>query len=201
MSYYKPLGVKDTSHIRDKKIYYSLQGNAPLMALFNGMSSNISIEEIYGIDYNSTIFEFRAVKSSAEGGNLGVIETSLASIYGLDGDKQSNSQPGLTILTSNVEACTTFALLSGKGAKSYKIRMQMFFPQGTVPSLKGFMSLPDQARSFDRFQLFDKVISLPENKETTVDYLVYSLKFLQKRNTLQEPCVDVDNYDKVICNA
>jgi hypothetical protein len=204
MSYYKPLSVKDNSHIRDKKVYYSGRGNASLMALFSGVSSDISIEEIYGIDYNSSIYQFQTTYSTATVNlsheNLGVIDTSLASIYGLDGVKQSNNQLGLTILSSSVESCASFAFLAGKGAKSYKIRLQMFTP-GTVPSLKGFMSLPNQARSFERFQLFDKAINLPENKDTTLDYLVYSLKFLQKRNTVEEPCVNTENYDKVICNV
>ncbi len=119
----------------------------------------------------------------------------------MDGVKQSNNQLGLTYLSSSHEACVSFAFLVGAGAKSYKIKLQMFAHQGNSPSLKGFMSLPNQARSFERFQLFDKAISLPENKDTTVDYLVYSLKFLQKRNTIEEPCVDVDNYDKVICDV
>jgi hypothetical protein len=178
------------------------------MALFNGVSSDISIEEIYGIDYNSSIYQFHTTYSLANTSatvnlsheNLGVVETSLASIYGLDGVKQSNNQLGLSILSSSVESCASFAFLASKGAKSYKIRLQMFTP-GTAPSLKGFMSLPNQARSFERFQLFDKAINLPENKDTTLDYLVYSLKFLQKRNTVEEPCVDIENYDKVICNV
>jgi hypothetical protein len=41
------------------------------------------------------------------------------------------------------------------------------------------------------------LLGLPENKVFKVDFLVTSLKFLQKRSTAAEPCVDVDNYDKV----
>ncbi len=171
------------------------------MALFSGVSSNISIEEIYGIDYNSSIYQFRTTYSlgnMSDDAKLKIFNNSLVSIFGLDGVKQSNYQLGLTFLTSSHEACASFAFLVGKGAKSYKIKLQMFTEQGNSPSLKGFMSLPNQARSFERFQLFDKAISLPENKDTTVDYLVYSLKFLQKRNTVEDPCVDVNNYDKVM---
>jgi hypothetical protein len=173
-----------------------------MMGLYNGVPSNISTEEIYGIDYNSSIYQFRTTYSlanSSETANLMVIiETYLTSIYGLDGEKQKNNQLGLTILSSSIEACASFAFLAGKGAKSYKLKLQMFAPKGSLPALKGFMSLPNQARSFERFQLFDKVLTLPDNKDTTVDFLVYSLKFLQKRNTLEDPCVNVDNYDKVV---
>jgi len=167
------------------------------MGLFNGASSNISIEEIYGVDYNSSVYQLQAVTTSSEATNLGVVETSLANIFGLDGKPPSTKQLVLTLLTSSVEECVSFAFQFGKGTKSYKIRLQMFAPQGISPAFKGFMSLANQARSFDRFQLF-KALSLPENKETYADYLVYSLKYLQKRNTVAEPCVDVDNYDKVI---
>jgi hypothetical protein len=174
------------------------------MSLFTFGSSNISIEEIYGIDYNSSIYQFQTISISVETSNtlnLGIIGTSLVYLHGLDGVFQSRSQLGLTILTSSIEACASFAFLGQKGAKSYKIRLQMFTNQENSPSLKGFMSLPNQTRSFDRFQLFDKTITLPENKETTVDYLVYSLKILQKRNTFEDPCVDVDNYDKVFSDV
>jgi hypothetical protein len=174
------------------------------MSLLNSGSSNISIEEIYGIDYSGSIYQFQTVNITSINNDtltLGVIETSLVSIYGLDGVKQSNNQIGLTILSSSVETCASFAFLTGKGAKSYKIRLQMYIQRGSSPSLKGFMSLPNQVRSFERFQLFDKTIFLPENKETHVEYFVYSLKFLQKRNTVKDPCVDVDNYDKVIWNV
>jgi hypothetical protein len=195
--------VKETSHIRDKKMYYSPQGNASLQNLFSDGSNNhknISFEEIYGIDYSTSIYLFQTTYNSAntsDTSNLGIIETSLTSIFGWDGAKQSNDQLGLTFLSSSVEACASFAFLVGRGAKSYKIRLQMFTKQGSTPSLEGFMSLPNQARSFERFQLFDKPMRLPEKKNTAVDYLVYSPKFMQKRNTAEEPCVDVENYDKV----
>jgi len=196
--------VKETSHIRDKKMYYSPQGNASLQNLFSDGSNNhknISFEEIYGIDYRTSIYLFQTTYNSAntsDTSNLGIIETSLTSIFGWDGAKQRNDQLGLTFLSSSVEACASFAFLVGRGAKSYKIRLQMFTKQGSTPSLEGFMSLPNQARSFERFQLFDnKPIRLSEKKSTTVDYLVYSPKYMQKRNTAEEPCVDVENYDKV----
>jgi hypothetical protein len=58
------------------------------------------------------------------------------------------------------------------------------------------MSLPNQARSLDQFQIF-KNYELQDGKRNFMDFSVYSLKFLQKRNTATEPCTDVDNYDKV----
>ncbi len=167
------------------------------MALFNGRSSNISIEEIYSVDYKSSTYQFRALNFTSYALDLGIIGTSLVNIYGLNGKKQNNDQLGFTLLTSTNEACASFTFLVGTGAKSYKIRLLIFTEQGLSPFLKGFMSLPNQTRGFDRFELF-KGLDLRENKDTTIYYLVYSLKFLQKRNTLEQPCVDVENYDKVM---
>ncbi len=185
---------------RDKKMYSSLTGL--FSAGSNNHKNNITIEEIYGIDYNTSIYLFQTTYNSANNSdtsNLGIIEISLREIFGWDGAKQNNDQLGLTFLSSSHEACASFAFLVGRGAKSYKIRLQMFTKQGSTPSLEGFISLPNQARSFERFQLFDnKHIRLSEKKSTTVDYLVYSPKFMQKRNTAEEPCVDVENYDKVM---
>jgi len=184
-------------HTRGKKMYNGLQNNSSLIGLFNGNSLNISIEEIYSVDYNISTYQFRTLKFTSYTLDLGIIGTSLVNIFGLNGIKQNNDQLGYTLLTSTNEACASFTFLVGTGAKSYKIRLLIFIEQRLSPILKGFMSLPNQARSFDRFELF-KGLGLPENKDTTIDYSVYSLKFLQKRNTLEQPCVDVDNYDKVM---
>ncbi len=183
---------------RDKNSYNGRKGNSSLLALFNGASFNISTEEIYSIDYNSSIYQFQAPAYYWEPINVGVVETALFYIFGLDGSKKNNSQLQLPVLSSSDAECVSFVFRDGKGAKSYKIKLQMFTQQGNSPSFKGFMSLPNQVRSFERFPLFNKVINLPENKETSVDYLVYSLKFLQKRTTAEEPCMDAENYDKVI---
>ncbi len=72
----------------------------------------------------------------------------------------------------------------------------MFAESDPDVSMKGFMSLPNQARSLDQFQIF-KDYELQDGKRNVMDFSVYSLKFLQKRNTATEPCIDVDNYDKV----
>jgi hypothetical protein len=72
----------------------------------------------------------------------------------------------------------------------------MFAESDRDVSMKGFMSLPNQGRSLDQFQIF-KDYELQDGKRNFMDFSVYSLKFLQKRNTATEPCIDVDNYDKV----
>ena len=158
---------------------------------------NISMEEIYAIDYNSSTYQFEAPANSSKTVNLDVVETSLGYIYGSDGKQQSNNQLGLTHLTSNADKCVSFVFLSGKGVYKYMLRLQMFAKQGANPTLRGIMSLPNQVRSFDRFMLFGNT-DLPENKQTDVEFSVHSPKFLQKRNTGGESCVEVDNYDKVI---
>jgi Cu2+-containing amine oxidase len=96
-------------------------------------------------------------------------------------------------LTSNTEICLSFDFLQNRGAKSYRFNMKMY--TDTTPYLKGFVSLPNQTRSYDRFQLF-KVLILPENKIISAAYSVYSLKVLEKRNTASHPCIAVDDYDK-----
>ncbi len=129
--------------------------------------------------------------------SLDVVEFSLSKINGLDGKQLSNNQRRLTVLNSNADKCVSFAFLSAKGVQRYTIGVKKFAMQGINPLLRGIMSLPNQTRSFDRFKLFGNTF-LPENKQTDVGYLVHSPKFLQKRNTGEEPCVDVDNYDKVM---
>jgi hypothetical protein len=187
---------------RDKKAYYGQHDVSLLSNLYAGANINISMAELYAVEFNSSTYQFRSpAQSSSEVVNLGVVETTLMTIYGWDGSNLSNdshNQLGLTRLASNAEECVSFAFLSGKGAQRYKLKLQMFAEPGVSPSLKGYMTLPNKARSFDRFRLF-KSRELPENRETTMDYSVYSLKLLQKRSTDEEPCVDVDNYDKVMC--
>jgi hypothetical protein len=182
---------------RERITYYSRHGNSSLSDLYNGANINISMEEIYAVDYNSSVYQFQTPAGSSEPIRFDVVEIGLTSIYGSDGKKLSNKQLGLSLLTSNAEKCASFEFLSGKGVQRYNIKVKMFAEQGINPSLRGSMSLPNQARSFDRYRLFPSKF-LPEDKLTVVEYSVHSPKFLQKRNTKGEPCVDSENYDKVI---
>jgi hypothetical protein len=154
------------------------------------------MEEIYAIDYNSSVYQFRTTANSSGPVRLDVVETGLVYINGVYGQPLSNNQLGLTLLTSDSHECVSFAFLLGKGVQRYKISVNMFAAQGINPSLRGIMSLPNQVRSFDRLLFLSK--SLNESMQVNVVYSVHLPRFLQKRNTGAEPCVDVDNYDKVI---
>ncbi len=185
---------------RDREAYYSRHGNSSLSDLYNGANINISMEEIYAVEYNSSVYQFQTPDNSSEPMRLDVVETGLIFINGMNGKQQPNDQLGLTFLASNAEKCASLALLSTQGVQRFYIGVKMYAKQGINPTLRGIMSLSNQARSFDRYRLFPAK-SLPENKQTVVEYSVHSPKFLQKRNTGGEPCVDVDNYDKVMCNG
>jgi len=126
------------------------------------------------------------------------IKVNVDYVFGLDGSRRmvGVKLTSLPRLTSNVETCYSFDFLQNRGAKSYKFRVKMFATQGSSPLLKGFMSLPNQTRGYDRFQLF-RVISLPNYKTTEIAYSVYSLKVLEKRSTAADPCIAVENYDRV----
>jgi len=185
------------SKFRDKETYYGQHGNFSLSDLYSGSNINISMEEIYAIEYNSSIYQFRASAKTSHSVNLDIVEIALLSISGFDGQKQSINQLGLSFYTSKADKCASFSFLLRQGAQKFHLRLQMFAEQGANPSLRGIMSLPNQVRSFDRFRLFTSK-SLHENRQTNMEYAVHSLKFMQKRNTGGNPCVDVDNYDKVI---
>jgi hypothetical protein len=103
---------------------------------------------------------------------------------------------GLSFLSSSEELCATFFFLWDRSVKDYLLIISLNEVPESIVFLKGFMSLPNQARSYDQFQLF-KNYELQDSKRSLMDFSVYSLKFLQKRNTAAEPCIDVDNYDKV----
>ena len=159
--------------------------------MYNGASSNISMEEIYSINYNDSIVRLGTPAYPF------IFEVNVITVFGLDGKQREAGSKLIKLpqLSSPVEVCFSFDFLQDKGAKSYKFSLKMF--ANSTPSFKGFMSLPNQTRSFDRFQLF-KVLTLPDEKTTSIAYSVYSLKFLEKRNTATEPCVSVENYDKVL---
>jgi len=166
--------------------------------MYDGASVNASMEEIYAVDYNSSVYQFAAPATFSEAPNLGVVEMVLTYILGWDGIKQKEkNQLGMTILTSSSEECVTLAFLTSKGAIKYTLMLHTFAEQGTNTVMKGYLSLPNQARSFDRFRLF-RERTLPEASETVMDFSMLSMKLMQKRNTGSEPCIHVDNYDKVM---
>jgi hypothetical protein len=121
----------------------------------------------------------------------------LKDLNGMDGSKPKPSGLlRLSLLSSSEELCATFFFFWDKSVKEYLISLAMFAESDSDVSMKGFMSLPNQARSLDQFQIF-KDYELQDGKRNFMDFTVYSLKFLQRRNTATEPCIDVDNYDKV----
>jgi hypothetical protein len=168
--------------------------------MFSGHSEYISMEEIYGVDFNSSIYKFNTHAGPYGANTTTTIEVTLQHLNGLD---VSYSTPsgllgllGLSFLSSSEELCATFFFLWDRSVKDYSLIISLYEVPKRMVSLKGFMSLPNQARSYDQFQLF-KDYQLPNTTKTIMDFSVYSLKFLQKRNTAAEPCIDVDNYDKV----
>ncbi len=178
-------------------MYYGQHGNASLNSLFYGSSKNISMEEIYGAHYNSSIYQFTVPTGNPGEITMAIIEVTLISLTGLDGSQPKPSGLlQLSLLSASSELCATFFFLWDSSVKDYLLSLTFYAEPKKVVSMKGFMSLTNQARSLDRFQLFDQ-IALLDNKMTRMDFLVTSLKFLQKRNTAAEPCIDVDNYDKV----
>ena len=158
--------------------------------MYNGASSNISMEEIYSINYNDSIVRLGTPAYPF------IIEVNVITVFGLDGKQRQAGSKLIKLpqLSSALEVCFSFDFLQDKGAKNYKFSLKMF--TNSTTSFRGFMSLPNQTRSFDRFQLF-KGLTLPENKTTSIAYSIFSMKFLEKRNTAKEPCVSVENYDKV----
>ena len=180
------------------EIYYGQHGNQSLDWMFAGKSSNISMEEIYGVDYNSSIYQFTIWQIGRYGENTTIIDLGLLRLNGLDGSEHMNPSGllGLSVLSSSEEICGTFFFLWDSGVKLYRLSLKMYAEPNHNIFMSGFMSLPHQARSFDRFQLFE-YYELQDNKKTVMDFSVTSLKLLQKRNTVAEPCIHVDNYDKV----
>jgi hypothetical protein len=153
------------------------------------------MEEIYGVNYNSSIYQFAIQTGDSRTNTITTIDVNLKLLHGLDGST-SGGLLGLSLLSSSEELCATFFPLWNRGVKYYTISLSLYAAPDSNVSIRGLMSLPNQARNFDRLRLFPKII-LPDNKKTTLEISVYSLKFLQKRNTVAEPCIHVDNYDKV----
>jgi hypothetical protein len=179
------------------EMYYGQHNNAFLYKMFSGYSENISMEEIYGADYNSSIYQFMVQTGDREAFTATTIGLTLQSLTGLDGSQpRPSGLLGLSLLSSSYELCATFFFLLDSGVKYYRLILALYAEQNRTVYMKGFMSLPNQTRSFDRFQLF-QLYKLEDNKKTVMDFSVTSLKLLQKRNTVAEPCIHVDNYDKV----
>jgi hypothetical protein len=190
-----------TQNARNREMYYDQHGNTySVYDMFSGYIENISMQEIYGIDYNSSIYHFTTIIQT---GNLGAktttttIEVTMQNIVGLDGSFHSPSRLlGLSFLSASYELCATFFFLSDIAVKKYDLGLAFYSEMSNEVFMSGFMSLPNQARSFDKFQLFE-FYKLPDSKKIVMDFSVTSLKFLQKRNTVADPCIHVDNYDKV----
>jgi hypothetical protein len=178
-------------------MYYGQHNNASLNQMFMGFSKNISMEEIYGIDYNSSIYHFTIPTWKHKANTTTTIDVTLQYFSGLEGSYVNpRGLLGLFLLSSNSELCATFFFLGGGSVKNYILSLVMYPVPNSDVSMSGFMSLPNQARSFDKFKLFEHY-ELPDNKTTVMEFAVTSLKFLQKRNTVAKPCIHVDNYDKV----
>ena len=173
------------------RIYTGHSKNYSFTALFAGSTiGNISMAEIYSINYNKSIYHLGLMPNTNTDPSILEVKTS-----GYGGAKATPmSQP---LLSSDSEICFSFDLSRKMGDMNYQFTVKMFVSQMSVapPALVGFMSLPHQTRGFDRFQLFK--VKLVENTLTTVAQSVYSLKVLERRNTMAEPCVAVDNYDQV----
>ncbi len=157
------------------------------------------MKEIYGVDYNSSLYQFTILTGNQGDNRTTIIEVSLRSLTELDGSLiNASGLLGLSLLSSSSDLCATFFFHRTGAVKNYFLWLSLYAEPRNVVTMKGFMSLPNQARSFEKFELFSSnLFGLPENKVFKVDLLVTSLKFLQKRNTAAEPCIDVDNYDKV----
>jgi hypothetical protein len=180
-------------------MYYGQHGNNSLGTMFLGYSENISMEEIYGVDYNSSIYQFIIRTGPGRANTTTTIEVTLEYFKGLNGSYYDTRLFGLSLLSASHELCATFFFLGEVGLKEYQLNLVWYAEPKSIVYMKGYMSLPNQARSFDRLQLFYNY-PISDSKLTTMEFSVTSLKFLQKRNTVAEPCANVDNYDKVRTN-
>ena len=180
-------------------MYYGQHGNNSLGTMFLGYSENISMEEIYGVDYNSSIYQFTIRTGAGWENSSTTIEVIPDYFKGLNGSYFNKRLLGLSMLSASHELCATFFFLRELGLKEYLLSLVWYAEPKSIVYMKGYMSLPNQARSFDRFQLIYNY-PISDSKLTTMDFSVTALKFLQKRNTVAEPCANVDNYDKVCTN-
>jgi hypothetical protein len=167
--------------------------------MFSGKSIDISMEEIYGVDFNSSIYQFTTQTWHSGANTMTTIEVILEHyLTGLDGTWSTPSGLlDLSLISSTQELCATFFILLDSSVKEYSIKLTMHAEPDSAVSMSGFMSLPNQARSLDRFRLFE-LYELLDKKYSEMYFSVTSLKYLQKRNTVAEPCIRVDNYDKVL---
>ena len=160
--------------------------NSLLSALFGGTSTNISMVDIYSINHNESIYHLGIQSDS--------IDPSIIEVRTISSGGEATPMQ-LPLLSSNAEVCFSFDLSQELGTMKYKLIFRMFTNQ--APLLNGFMSLPNQTRGFDRFQLF-KALKLPENALISVAQSVFSLKVLERRTVSTEPCVATENYDQVL---
>jgi hypothetical protein len=163
--------------------------------MFSGVSSNVNIEDIYNIDYNSTIPQL------ATNASIDNVEAFVDYAFGQDGIRSFASKKLLDLpkLSSSRELCFSFNFIQEKGAKYYKFNFKMLAEMGSLQMINVHVSLPNHVRSFDRFDL-SKPITLRDNLSTFIEFSVNSLKILEKRSRAAEPCVAVENYDKVSFN-
>ena len=112
-------------HTRNARAYYGLNSNSSLLGIYNGASINISMDEIYNINYNKSIPQIGKLDNPS---NPSVIEVTIDYIYGLDGNRREAGTRllKLPMLNSNAEVCFSFDFLKTKGAKLYKFNLKMF---------------------------------------------------------------------------
>jgi hypothetical protein len=108
--------------------YYDQYGNDIfLYQMFSGHSENISMEEIYGVDFNSSIYQFTIQTGPHGKTKTTTIEVTLIHINGMDG---SNPAPSgllkLSLLSSSDELCATFFFVWDKSVKEYLISIAIF---------------------------------------------------------------------------
>jgi hypothetical protein len=98
-----------------------------LPQMFIGHSENISMEEIYGVDFNRSMYQF-TIQTGPNGANLTTaIEVTLNNIIGMDGSKPKPSGLlRLSLLFSSEELCATFFFFWDKSVKEYLISMAIF---------------------------------------------------------------------------
>ncbi len=90
-------------------MFYGQNGNESLAIMFSGLSRNISIEEIYGVDYNSSINKFSIQTGGSWANMMTTIKVTLEELTGLGGSWSSPSGLlRLSLLSGNNELCVTF---------------------------------------------------------------------------------------------
>jgi hypothetical protein len=109
-----------------KTLYEQLINPIYLEQIFSGYSENISMEEIYRVDFNSSIYQF-TIQTGPHEANKTTIEVTLQYLIGMDGSEPTPSRPlRLSLLSSSKEICATFFFLWDKSVKEYLISLAMF---------------------------------------------------------------------------